>query len=76
MNLRNNDRAPLLLVSGSEDNTVPVSLVRETLMRYHRSTAVTEYKNYPGRPHFTDGRRRAGRRSRDYSLEWAAKNSR
>ncbi len=75
VNLRNNDRAPLLLVSGSEDNTVPVSLVRETLMRYHRSTAVTEYKNYPGRPHFTMGVP-GWEDVADQSLEWAAKNSR
>jgi len=75
VNLRNNDRAPLLLVSGSEDNTVPVSLVRETLMRYHRSTAVTEYKNYPGRPHFTMGVT-GWEEVADESLEWAVKNRR
>jgi len=75
VNLRNNDRAPLLLVSGSEDHTVPVSLVRETLMRYHRSTAVTEYKNYPGRPHFTMGVP-GWEEVADQSLEWAVANRR
>jgi alpha-beta hydrolase superfamily lysophospholipase len=72
--LRNNHRVPLLLVSGSEDHTVPVSLVRETLMRYHRSTAVTEYKNYPGRPHFTMGVP-GWEDVADQVLDWAVHNS-
>jgi alpha-beta hydrolase superfamily lysophospholipase len=55
VNFRNPDRAPLLLVAGSADNTVPPAMVRENLARWRRSPARTELKEYPGRSHFTAG---------------------
>ena len=55
VNLRNNDRAPLLLMAGGADHTVPVALVQEARKRHYKSTAVTDYKEFPGRPHFTVG---------------------
>ena len=53
VNLRNPARAPLLLVAGGADHTIPASLVREARKRYRKSRAVTDYRQYPGRPHFT-----------------------
>jgi hypothetical protein len=41
---------------------------------YRNSKAVTEYKEYPGRSHYTvgqDGREEVA----DYALEWAAANA-
>jgi pimeloyl-ACP methyl ester carboxylesterase len=55
VNLRNNTRAPLLIIAGSADHTAPASMNRENAKRYRHSSAVTEYKEFPGRPHFTVG---------------------
>jgi pimeloyl-ACP methyl ester carboxylesterase len=51
VNVNNPSRGPLLLISGSEDNTVPPVLVRSTLKRYQHSPAVTELKEFSGRGH-------------------------
>lgn len=51
VNYGNGKRAPLLLIAGSEDNQVPISMVRENFKRYARSRAITEFKEFPGRSH-------------------------
>jgi pimeloyl-ACP methyl ester carboxylesterase len=66
----NNKRAPLLLIAGSEDHQVPVSLVRENFNRYARSSAITEFKEFPGRSHLIaiqDGWQEIA----EYALSWA-----
>jgi pimeloyl-ACP methyl ester carboxylesterase len=47
----NKDRGPLLLISGTEDHTVPDKVTRSTLKQYRDSTAVTELKQFEGRGH-------------------------
>ena len=51
VNTKNSDRGPLLLISGTEDHTVPDVVTRSTLKRYRDSTAVTELKQFEGRGH-------------------------
>lgn len=51
VNLANTTRGPLLLISGAEDQTVPPVLVKSTLKAYRNSSAVTEFKEFPGRGH-------------------------
>lgn len=51
VNVINGARGPLLLVSGSEDHTVPPVLVRSTLKAYRASPAVTDFIEFPGRGH-------------------------
>jgi pimeloyl-ACP methyl ester carboxylesterase len=48
---KNEDRGPLLLISGLEDHTVPDKVTRFTLKQYRESTAVTELKQFEGRGH-------------------------
>jgi pimeloyl-ACP methyl ester carboxylesterase len=48
---RNDRRAPLLLVAGSEDHIVPASVNRSNLRKYRRSTATTDFAEFPGRSH-------------------------
>jgi len=48
---KNTTRGPLLLISGTEDHTVPDVVTRSTLKRYRDSTAVTELKQFEGRGH-------------------------
>jgi len=47
----NDDRAPLLLISGTEDNTEPEAIVDSTLKQYRDSNAVTELIKFRGRGH-------------------------
>lgn len=68
------DRAPLLLVSGGADHVVPAAVVRENAKRYGRSSAVTAYHEFPGRPHFTTGAP-GWRDVADYTLNWAILNA-
>jgi non-heme chloroperoxidase len=51
VNVANAKRGPLLLISGSEDHTVPPVLVKSTLRVYGQSPAVTELKEFAGRGH-------------------------
>jgi len=51
VNVTNATRGPLLLISGTEDHTVPTVLVKSTLKTYPNSTALTELKEFPGRGH-------------------------
>jgi alpha-beta hydrolase superfamily lysophospholipase len=47
----NEDRGPLLLISGLEDHTVPDVVTRSSLKQYRKSSAVTELKQFEGRGH-------------------------
>jgi pimeloyl-ACP methyl ester carboxylesterase len=51
VNTKNEERGPLLLISGTEDHTVPDKVTRSTLKQYRHSTAVTEFKQFEGRGH-------------------------
>ena len=51
VNTANNNRGPLLLISGTADHTVPDVVTRSTLKQYRDSTAVTELKQFEGRGH-------------------------
>jgi alpha-beta hydrolase superfamily lysophospholipase len=45
------DRAPLLIMSGGEDRTVPDSITRAAYKMYGKSAAVTEFREFPDRGH-------------------------
>jgi pimeloyl-ACP methyl ester carboxylesterase len=51
VNTGNDTRGPLLLISGTQDHTVPDVVTRSTLKQYRDSTAVTELKQFEGRGH-------------------------
>ena len=68
----NDDRAPLLLIAGGEDHVAPASLNESNFKHYRSSAAVTEFKEFPGRSHYTLGQ--AGwEEVADYALDWAVK---
>jgi pimeloyl-ACP methyl ester carboxylesterase len=48
---RTEQRGPLLLISGTEDHTVPAVTTRSTLKQYRRSAARTELRVIDGRGH-------------------------
>lgn len=68
-------RAPLLMLAGTADHTVPAALCRENARRYRRSSATTDYHEFPGRPHFTTGAP-GWEEVADYALDWAVAHSR
>lgn len=70
VDFQNNDRSPLLLISGGKDHVSPDSVVRANFNLYRKSEAVTEYREFPERTHYTLGQ--AGwEEVADYALEWA-----
>ena len=64
------DRAPLLFVGGGSDHVVPAWINRWNVRLYGKSTAVTGYKEFPGRSHFTVGQP-GWEAVADYALDWA-----
>ncbi|MFC7106674.1 alpha/beta hydrolase family protein [Nonomuraea rubra] len=55
VDVHNDTRAPLLLIAGGADHTVPATLVRQTYQRYRKSRAVTDYHEFARMPHFALG---------------------
>ena len=50
VDFKNDKRAPLLFLSGSEDNIMPPS-VQASNAKHYKSSAITEHDVYEGRPH-------------------------
>jgi pimeloyl-ACP methyl ester carboxylesterase len=65
------DRAPLLFISGGSDHILPPMVQRENYDKNARhSTAVTAYKVFGGRDHFTCGEP-GWETVADFALDWA-----
>ncbi len=71
----NPDRAPLLLIAGGADHVVPAAVDRSAADHYARSTAITTYREFPGRSHFTIGEP-GWEEVADFALDWALDNAR
>jgi pimeloyl-ACP methyl ester carboxylesterase len=52
VNFENDDRAPMLFIAFGEDHVVPPKVIRHNVSKYDKSAAVTEYREFAGRPHF------------------------
>jgi alpha-beta hydrolase superfamily lysophospholipase len=66
----NPNRAPLLFLAGGADRIIPPAVNRENARRYRRSSALTAYREFPGRSHFTVGQP-GWEEVADYALSWA-----
>jgi len=75
VDFHNNTRAPLLLISGGKDHISPPSVVNANYNLYKKSQAVTEYKEYPERSHYTLGQD-GWEEVADYALTWAESHAR
>jgi pimeloyl-ACP methyl ester carboxylesterase len=69
VNYQNDDRAPLLFISGSEDNLMPPSVQRSNAKHY-KSNTVTEVKEFEGRSHLLPAQE-GWEEVADYALAWA-----
>ena len=74
VDFHNDNRAPLLLIGGGADHTVPAVIDRSTAKHYDKSNAITEYKEFPGRSHFTVGQD-GWEEVADYALQWAVEHA-
>ena len=70
VNFRNEERAPLLFIAGSEDNIMPPAVNQSNAKHYRHVKSVTDYKEFPGRSHFTVGQD-GWEEVADYALKWA-----
>src|SRR5438270_6568923 len=68
VNVRNDTRAPLLLVAGGKDRFAPPSLVKANFDLYRESKAETDYKEFPDQANFTFLQQT---KIADYVLGWA-----
>ena len=70
VNFRSDNRAPLLLIAGGKDHVSPASLTADNFRHYHAAAAVTDYREFPDRSHFTLGET-GWEEVADYALDWA-----
>ena len=66
----NDDRAPLLVIGGTEDHVSPPSINRTIARLQHRSKAITAYKEFAGRSHFILGQP-GWQEVADFVIDWA-----
>jgi pimeloyl-ACP methyl ester carboxylesterase len=71
---RNDSRAPLLFLSGSEDNLMPPRIQRSNAKHY-KSNTVTEVKEYEGKSHLMPSQE-GWEEIADYALDWALRHAR
>lgn len=72
VNYHNDDRAPLLFISGSVDNLMPPK-VQQSNAKHYKSNTVTEVKEFQG-PHLLPARD-GWEEIADYALSWATEHA-
>jgi pimeloyl-ACP methyl ester carboxylesterase len=70
VNFHNEDRAPLLFIAGGEDHLMPPAVNQSNAKHYRHTNTVTDYKEFPGRSHYTVGQD-GWEEVADYALKWA-----
>jgi len=74
INFKNNSRVPLLFIGGEKDVIMPAALNRKNFQKYQASSAVTEYKEFPGRSHYIIAEK-GWEEVAKYALDWAEAKS-
>ena len=72
--INNDDRAPLLFISGSEDHLMPPK-VQQSNAKHHKSNTITEVKEYEGYAHLLPAQE-GWEAIADYALDWALGHAR
>jgi pimeloyl-ACP methyl ester carboxylesterase len=73
VDFRRESRAPLLFIGFGEDHVMPPKVVGHIEEKYDDSISITDYKEFPGRPHFpgTPGWEDVA----DYAIAWAVEHA-
>ena len=74
VNYANDDRAPLLFIAGGADHIMPAAVNKSNVKHYHKSSALTDHQEFPGRSHYTLGQP-GWEEVADYALRWATENA-
>ena len=74
VDFKNDERAPLLFISGSEDHLMPPSVQRSNAKHY-KSDTLTEVKEYEGYAHLLPAQE-GWEEIADYALAWALRHAR
>lgn len=69
------DRAPLLFIGGSEDHIMPPSVNKSNAKHWGKSPALTEYREFEGRGHWTCAEP-GWEDVADLALDWTVANAR
>jgi pimeloyl-ACP methyl ester carboxylesterase len=75
VNFKNEDRAPLLFIAGSEDNLMPPAVNQSNVKHYRHVKSVTDYKEFEGRSHYSVIGGEGWEEVADYALQWATENA-
>jgi pimeloyl-ACP methyl ester carboxylesterase len=75
VDFKNEDRAPLLFIAGSEDNIMPPAVNQSNVKHYRQAKSVTDYKEFPGRSHYSVIGHEGWEEVADYALEWATEHA-
>jgi pimeloyl-ACP methyl ester carboxylesterase len=70
VDFRNNSRPPLLLIGGERDVIMPAALNRKNFRKYHQGSAITAYKEFPGRSHYIIAEK-GWEEVAQYAIDWA-----
>lgn len=70
----NDNRAPLLFVSGSEDHTMPPA-IQQSNLKHYKSNTITEIREYEGYAHLLPAER-GWEKIADEVLDWAVEHAR
>ncbi|MDG4821817.1 alpha/beta hydrolase [Asanoa sp. WMMD1127] len=71
---RNDNRAPLLFISGSEDHIMPPAVQRSNVKHYQSDT-ITEHVEYEGYAHLLPAQQ-GWEKIADFALDWALRHAR
>jgi pimeloyl-ACP methyl ester carboxylesterase len=63
------DRPPMLSIAFQYDHIIPPKVARHNVEKYAKSPAITEFREYPDRPHFPGAP--GWEEVADYALSWA-----
>ena len=75
VDFKNEDRAPLLFIAGSEDNIMPPAVNQSNVKHYRHARSVTDYKEFPGRSHYSVIGHEGWEEVADYALEWGTEHA-
>ena len=73
VDFRREGRAPLLFIGFGEDHVMPPKVVGHNEEKYDDAVSRTEYKEFPGRPHFPSVP--GWEEVADYALAWASEHA-
>ena len=70
---KNDSRAPLLFLSGSEDHLMPPA-IQKSNAKHYKSNTITELKEYAGKAHLMPSQE-GWEEIADYALDWAVEHA-